>query len=400
MLYSKKIDQVTYEDIESFCEEQITENIGLDYKEAIEGGLVKTIAAMANTWGGIVIIGAEDEDSKPKLPLKGIENKEHLREQINNLILGNITPPVFPEIQIVPSPDGQRCLVLIRVPQSNTTPHAVKGNTKVYLRTETSNEPEELATVDRILWLVDRRARSTALKDSFFERSRARLRGLVGKETPISKGEMILTASPLYPYETMIDYRKLRDGIPDEIKTEGYHQTFPLNVGYQRFEPTQNGSYSLMYNTQTGYLVYEELNHYGYFYHSSDVVHSETDEAGKETHRIYLIHLLVWLDLFMQSMGKLYSALGYWGYVDLKMRLNNVGDVVFEDLPAVRGSMKWSETKTPIDNQIVIAREVMVRDLIENRAEIVAQMFAEFAWAVGFPQIGEAQIKEMFEKGW
>ncbi|GAJ01553.1 unnamed protein product, partial [marine sediment metagenome] len=39
------------------------------------------------------------------------------------------------------------------------TPHAIRGNTRVYIRTDTSNEPEELATVDKVLWLLDKRER-------------------------------------------------------------------------------------------------------------------------------------------------------------------------------------------------------------------------------------------------
>ena len=90
MLFTKEIEKITYQDVLDFCNQQYRENIHLDYKQDIDGGLAKTIAAMANTWGGLIVIGVEDEDSKPKLPLKGIGYKEHLREQVNNIILGNL----------------------------------------------------------------------------------------------------------------------------------------------------------------------------------------------------------------------------------------------------------------------------------------------------------------------
>jgi hypothetical protein len=401
MLYTKKIEEITHKDIVDFCNEQIRENISLDYKETINSSLAKTIAAMANTWGGLIVIGAEDNDSKPKLPLKGIEFKEHLREQINNIILGNITPPVFPEIQVCSSDDNTTGLIVIRVSQSNTTPHAIRGNTKVYIRTDTSNELEELATVDRVLWLVNKREKSVKLKNSFFDKSQSRLQKLTGKKIPIEHADVIMSASPLYPYEAMIDYRKLRNGILEQIRTQGSGQSFPVNVYNTRFEPTQNGSYSLIYKQDTGFVSYEEMNHYGFFYHRKDTARSEKKEDGKIQHLCYPIYILVELDLFLQSMEKFYSALGYWGFIEIKVILDNVGEVSFTDLPAPRGKFKLDrEFRTPIDNTLSITKEVLFKDLNEKRTELVISIFTELAWAIGFPWIDEAHVKELFEKGW
>ena len=67
------------------------------------------------------MIGVDEEDSKPKLPVIGFPYDEHLRERINNLILGNIMPPLFPEIQICASPDGATAFAVVRVAQSELT---------------------------------------------------------------------------------------------------------------------------------------------------------------------------------------------------------------------------------------------------------------------------------------
>lgn len=401
MLYTKKIEEITYKDITDFCDEQIRENISLDYKEAVDSGIAKTIAAMANTWGGLIIIGVEDADSKPKLPIKGIEFKEHLHEQINNIILGNITPPVFPEIQVCSSDDDKIALAVIRVPQSNTTPHVIRGNTKVYIRTDTSNEPEELATIDRVLWLVNKRNKSVELKNDFFDKAQLRLQKLTGKKVPIEHGDFIMSATPLYPFEVMIDYRKLRNGILDQIKTQGYNQSFPTNVHYARFEPSQNGSHSLIYTQDDGFVSYEEMNHFGFFYHREDVVRSEKKEDGEMQHICYPIHILVALDLFLQSMEKFYSALGYWGFIEIRIILNNIGSVSFTDIPAPRGKYKIDrEFRTPIDSILSINKELLIKDLSEKRMELVISIFTELAWAIGFPWIDGGKIKELFEKGW
>jgi len=401
MLYTKKIEEITYKDIVDFCNEQIRENINLDYKEAIDSSLSKTIAAMANTWGGLIVIGAEDDDSKPRLPLKGVESKGHLREQINNIILGNITPPIFPEIQICPSDDSKTELIVIRVSQSNTTPHAIRGNTKVYIRTDTSNEPEELATVDRVLWLVNRREKSVQLKNSFFDKSYSRLQKLTDKKIPIEHADITMSASPLYPYEVMIDYRKLRNDILEQIKTNGFGQSFPDNIHNTRFEPTQNGSYSLIYKKENSFVSYEEMNHYGFFYHREDAARSQKTDDGKIQHTCYPVYILVKLDLFLQSMEKFYSSLGYWGFIEIKVVLDNIGEVSFTDLPVPKGKKRFdNELKIPIDNTLFITREISFKDLSEKRRGLVIDIFTELAWAIGFPWIDEEKIKELFEKGW
>src|ERR1700690_200309 len=178
-LYRKQIEQITWDEIETFCQQGIAEGAYLDYKADFPENLYKTIAAMANTFGGIVIIGVgEDKDNKPVVPLTGIEFKKGLSERVMNIILTNITPPVFPEIQPCPSADGEKALVLIRIPQSHQGPHAVMKNTKVYLRTGNRNNPEELADIDRILWLVDHRRKSEQLRERLLVKANDRFKSL------------------------------------------------------------------------------------------------------------------------------------------------------------------------------------------------------------------------------
>ena len=69
MLFTKEITKITYQDVVDFCNQQISESINLDYKKAFPANLEKTIAAFANTMGGLIVIGVEDKDSKPKLPV-------------------------------------------------------------------------------------------------------------------------------------------------------------------------------------------------------------------------------------------------------------------------------------------------------------------------------------------
>jgi len=401
MLFTKEIEKITYQDVVDFCSQKYKESIHLDYKQNINKGLVKTIAAMTNTWGGLIVIGVEDEDSKPKIPAIGLPYKEHLREQINNLILGNITPPLFPEIQVCPSEDGKTAFIIVRVPQSNLTPHGIKNNTKVYIRTDTSNEPEELATIDRISWLVEKRERSTELKNNFFKKADERFNILCKKAGAVIKyADTIFAMSPLYPFKTLIDYKKLRQEIPSKISVRGWGYSFPIYMmEHSEFHPTQDGAYGFFFNDHSGYILYEELNHYGFFYHRENLCHTRKNEKSKPLHHTFLWDILRRTDMFFDTMTKLYTELGYWGLLELKISLNKLGSVDFQDLPAPRGYRKFDNiTSSPIDHRLEFTKIISYQELKENRIPLVIDLVKEISWSIGFSHIKAETIEKLMQE--
>ncbi len=401
MLFTKEIEKITYQDVVDFCSQQNKETIHLDYKQKIAGNLVKTIAAMANTWGGLIVIGVEDEDSKPKIPAIGIPYKEYLREQINNLILGNVTPPLFPEIQVCPSENNKRAFIIIRVLQSNLTPHAIKNNTKVYIRTDTSNEPEELTSIDKVLWLVEKRRKSTELKDGFFKRAEERFSALCNKAgRNIEHTNTIFAMSPLYPFEILVDYKNLEQEIPRKITVHGWGHSFPFYMRIQGgMNPTKDGTYGFFINDRSGYIFYEELNHYGFFYHREDLRLRKKDEEGPLAHHALLWEILTKTDMFFDAMNKLYSELGYWGLLELKISLNKLKDVTFGDLPAPRGYTKFDNiTVAPIDHRLEFTKIISFQELKEKRILLVMDLVKEISWAIGFSHIKPETIEKLMEE--
>lgn len=398
MLYTKEIEKIVFQDVVDFCNEEYRETIHLDYKEEVDGSLAKTIAAMANTWGGLIIIGVEDEDSTPKLPVEGIDYKEHLREQVNNIILGNITPPVFPEIKICPDGKNKKAFIIIRVPQSDHSPHAIRGNTRVYVRTDTSNEPEEIATVDRILWLIDRRKKSNELKNDFYEMADKRFKTLSKKQGIVVRHtDAIFGMSPLYPFEILVDYRKLQKEIPEKIKINVFNNTFPLYlINQDRFEPTQNGAYGFLGREDTGYTFYEELNHYGFFYHREDLCKTRTNEEGREENNSFLWDILRRIDGFLFSALNFYTELGYWGILEFRISLDKLEEVSFRDLPPPSGYVKFDDiVKSPIDGKLEFIKILTLKDLKENGRQILIDLVKEMGWAIGFGHISSESIEKL-----
>jgi hypothetical protein len=354
---------------------------------------------MANTWGGMIIIGVDEDDSAPKLPVSGFPFKEHLREQINNLILGNITPPVFPEIQIAASTDGQLAFAVIRIAQSPLTPHAIRGNTQVYVRTDTSNEPEELATLDRVQWLVERRKKSEELKESFFQRSAERFNALcLRKNLEITRGDTAISMVPLYPFETLQNPRTLRETTLNQIYTRGWGMDFPRLMRRVGFEAVQAGTYGFFPQEEQGDICYEELNQYGFFYHRESLAEEE-EIRGEKAYYAYLFSLMTHLDMFLESMTILYSSLGYWGMVELRVTMLKFNGVRFRDLPPRRGYMKIdSHTSSPLEKDLKFERNLLAGQLAENRSDLVPEIISEIAWAVGFSHIKPSDVLALMKE--
>ena len=162
-IFSKQIESITYEDVIRFCEQGISEGISLDYKENFSSTdnskLAKTICSFANAYGGTIVIGVKDKDSKPLAPFEGIEYSDKLEEKVWSIVLSNIYPPLNPLIRICP-PVQSKTFIIIRVEQSNRTPHAIHNNTQIYIRTGNVTQLEDLASVDKIEWLFNERRKS------------------------------------------------------------------------------------------------------------------------------------------------------------------------------------------------------------------------------------------------
>ncbi len=88
--------------------------------------LTAEIIALANTDGGAIVFGVNDQ-----LRVEGVENPEKVEEQLREICTRLIQPPVFPYINIVAFDSGRRIVVLEVGTQSR--PHRTLDD-KFYLR--------------------------------------------------------------------------------------------------------------------------------------------------------------------------------------------------------------------------------------------------------------------------
>lgn len=383
MIYTSPIDSLTWKDIEEFCDQGIAEGAFLDYKSTFPADLARTIAAMGNTLGGVILIGVDEADGKPKMPLAGIPVERGLSERVTNIVLSNIAPPLFPEVAVCPNEDGSRVLLAIRIAQSPDAPHAIQANTRVYLRTGNRNSPEQLATLDEVGWLQDKRQRSVSLREqlhggayarskSSFSNAAKKFRGGTADTTSAT---LILSLVPMFPGSAFATPPQLRLMFRD-IQVRDYYGTdamFPIGGSNPTLLQSGVCVDGAMDGDSGGRAYYTELNTFGQFFYSQTLA---SNVQGKRV--IRASELFCRMDEFVSAAKKFLDKIGYQGYVLLTAILEGAN-------VALLGHWQPSETGMELtscpDETVVFERPFLVAGWEVESIEAIVAALTKIGWA-------------------
>jgi Putative DNA-binding domain len=248
-LWHKPASLIEFSDVDAFCQTMQPEGARLDYKGvAFPKDLAKTIAAFANTLGGLIILGVEADSTLNKPiwpPTLGLPAEAGLSERVIQIAQDGIYPPVGVAVSSVIPNDllPGHVLLVIRVNESREAPHAVDKNRRVYVyeRVDNKSEPYELADMDRIQYLLARRQRLVDQRESDLRENLARgQRVMHSSICPIRW----ISISPVYPWRN----------IHDQYDCKGFHQQNPLILfdGGPAYQTVVGGSFCLIRRQQEG----------------------------------------------------------------------------------------------------------------------------------------------------
>ena len=402
-LYNKAIASISWPDIERFCEQGTTENTYLEYKVDFPVDLAKPLAAMANTFGGLILIGVDETDAGiPRLPLTGIEAQRGLEERVLNTILDSMTPPVIPEIAICLNGTNERAILVIRVPQSEHAPHALHRNSAVYIRTGKRNKPEDIADLERIDWLRDHRKKADDLREWLFSRACMRFRELrdgnvgdvpgtdEGRWLPTEEQPGLLTIAlcPMYPDRVLVQPSRL-DVVRRAIRIRDYMGTgheFPLQESGCISRMVEDG-FVMHFSGQRGLRTYHtHLNMHGLFLYRQSLLYQvprtkkdeEDDPGGNPQVVIRGYEILARLYEVVESGAKFYSEIGYWGPLKFRLRLEGLLGIPML-MPVLESGNHYRCFSA--DHQIDTAHFVQSSNLVSGMHEAVLPLFERVGWA-------------------
>lgn len=397
MLYTKPINDITYQDVLDFCEQKTPENFRLDYKRELPSSekIAKLISAFANTFGGLIVVGIEAPKGIPEKPFEGIhydKNKKY-EEQIQSIIISHIKEPVFPEIKVCVN-QNNKAFIIIRVQESDITPHRVGNDSKVYVRTGEINTPTEKldksideAKWGKIEWLITKRNKSIKLRNHMIQEAETFYKeSLYTRDIAPEKyfGIVTFRMLPKFPQGQLITNEQFSN-IEDKIWIGQGINLFPR----WRFnlDTIQNGLQCLYFYSsqddipqQDDPFFFLHITNLGMYMYKWDAgtANSSTDSAGnkiltdKGIKNIELIAIEIYQ--YFSSAIVYYQHLGFMGTFLLEIEFDNVLGLkvpfTIKKLSVPRSYMKWSRT-------------FIVAELESRKKEIAIDIVSDIAWSFG-----------------
>jgi hypothetical protein len=146
----------TVEDLNLLIKNEVQESTHLDYKAspAIDnkkkGEIAKDASAFANSDGGIIIYGIQENEHLPVKIDEGVDHSKYTREWLEQVINSNISP-IIDGIEIVQIPlSSERSSFVIKIPKSYRTPHQEQISKKYYRRYNFLSQPMEDYEINEI----------------------------------------------------------------------------------------------------------------------------------------------------------------------------------------------------------------------------------------------------------
>ena len=392
-MFTKPIDEITFEDVESFCE-QWAEGVRVEYKSEIEevkGKIPKIVSSFANTYGGVFLIGVEADQTKNEVifPIQGIPPRNGIEEQIQQSALTGIYPGVIPEIKVVVVPDSEsgKVVVVIRVDESVHAPHAIKEVTQVYIRVGSITQPYEykLTDMDRINYMFRRREDSQVVARQVLNRIERRT-GHRFRPAP-DRPDLTIIARPVFPYRPVISasdiYNLCETKLAPIRRVEG---GISYVGGPTRFESNR--------------MQYFEFNEYGVVYRR--IVLSVLDDDCNHN-VVDLSQFLFHIKGLIKDTMDLYKKCQYLGNIEISVKLQEVLDkrlidrFARDDREDVTGNLY--DKQECIDTEVFTSIQCLARDLEDEkeRKDIVEDLMCQLLWAFNIP-VDKPNIREKIRK--
>jgi hypothetical protein len=135
-LLNSRLEQVRHSQLMTLIDNQVPEAFDLDFKSEMYGtsdrdkrDAATDVAALANTAGGLLIIGIEEDDQARATAAPGVTLTDADERRIRQIVGSNVVPmPVIDVLRIADLARPGHGLILIAVPRSALAPHAVLVN--------------------------------------------------------------------------------------------------------------------------------------------------------------------------------------------------------------------------------------------------------------------------------
>lgn len=373
-MFNTPLAQASFEQVVRFCE-TFPEGVRVEYKREL-AGIPKVISSFANTAGGIWVIGVETDKTTnmPKMPITGMLGKQGIEEQIVQSAHTGIYPAITPDVRVfeVEGKPGQ-IIVVVKVPESIEAPHAIENSTKVYIRVASTTSPYDLADIDRIKYLIERRQGPETRREELINQAadRSPFRGHLPRVRVIF--------SPIYPHGVVIG----RDMLYEAAQKLHQH-------GMEYVREFRRISEGILSSRRAGQHIHHhfEASIYGPIFFEEPFQQEGEIEVRRKQKRVpyvYPVRLLYpiaqvinhALPLFQHAVTNVLIRYELFGSAGLGLLPERPGRQVIDRELAL-------ESYECIDSHVVVSRHDIVESLPARRIDVVAEMFGQVLWAFNY----------------
>jgi hypothetical protein len=326
---------ITFQDVVDFCTQKVVENTELDYKQVLPKELAKHFAAMSNRYGGLIIVGVE-EDSQTGLPSKwdGIVNDGKQIDRVHQFA-NNVRPLPTYDVRVTDEVNG-KVFLLVRINEGGAPPYRVFNDPIVYIRTgnTTTRTTASPADAEVVRELYAKRVNAEGARQTNVSRAKAVLLSMLEQgdlqrsEQVLHKRELdgnnqflltdlnddfrMLTAylQPFYPGRELAKPREMYAALGDVrvMNRQDQGRSFPAVAGIR---PMARGMLVVNFMGK-GDLSFsaDQIYASGFYSHSE---HSGMGLRGAEAENIFLADVARVLYTTLLFGRKLYGRFGYSG---------------------------------------------------------------------------------------
>jgi hypothetical protein len=329
-IYTTPISKLTAADLQELVTDNAVENLRLEFKSEVpkEDQTVKKLSSFANTYGGIMVVGAEEKDGKVT-KLSGVPLEPGYKQTLANWCFTKFNPPLTAEFsEPIRLANGRYCYV-ISVPESDVAPHFVNGRKGVWIRTDefTNRFRAELANENELRALFDRRRAVRERRDLNVKRAQRRFDAHVANNHTDTSGNLgdvgailELCVTPRFPAHQLCPHADLQL----HINRAAFNRRGVQFLGHGSQPVTAYESVIVRDRINLGGTSIFSADIWGTCHYATQIAIEVRNVAGQNVTGIHRAAVNGFVMSFLLHAAKTLKSLGYFGSLVVEVNLKSV----------------------------------------------------------------------------
>lgn len=143
-LLALPVSAITAQFIDDLLDQGLRESLTLEFKEKASQRVVETIAAMANSYGGLILVGIDDRGATKGVP-------ERVEVDVVNMCYTKLEPPVVPDMSLIRGVGSPAATVLAIRVDAQRLPRPIVVDGKVWVRLQGRNAPADRGRIRELM---------------------------------------------------------------------------------------------------------------------------------------------------------------------------------------------------------------------------------------------------------